>query len=78
MGEAIGRLSRELPFSSTLNGSCSNVCRVKINIHEQIYAWRGVMDEKHQIKLAEKSAMAARKFHIAGDTGLNASPYTGF
>jgi L-lactate dehydrogenase complex protein LldF len=29
-----------LPFASTLNGSCSNVCPVKINIHEQIYAWR--------------------------------------
>ena len=27
----------ELPFSSTLNGSCSNVCPVKIDIHEQIY-----------------------------------------
>jgi L-lactate dehydrogenase complex protein LldF len=49
----------ELPFSSTLNGSCANVCPVKINIHEQIYAWRGVMDEKHQIKLAKKSAMVA-------------------
>jgi L-lactate dehydrogenase complex protein LldF len=47
----------ELPFSSTLNGSCSNVCPVKINIHEQIYAWRGVMDEKHQVKLAKKEAM---------------------
>jgi L-lactate dehydrogenase complex protein LldF len=47
----------ELPFSSTLNGSCSNVCPVKINIHEQIYAWRGVMDEKHQVKLAKKGAM---------------------
>jgi L-lactate utilization protein LutB len=22
------------------HGSCSNVCPVKINIHEQIYAWR--------------------------------------
>ena len=39
----------ELPFSSTLNGSCTNVCPVKINIHEQIYAWREVMEEKHQI-----------------------------
>jgi L-lactate dehydrogenase complex protein LldF len=47
----------ELPFSSTLNGSCSNVCPVKINIHEQIYAWRSVMDEKHQVKLAKKEAM---------------------
>jgi L-lactate dehydrogenase complex protein LldF len=49
----------ELPFSSTLNGSCSNVCPVKINIHDQIYAWRGVMDEKHQIKLTKKAAMIA-------------------
>jgi L-lactate dehydrogenase complex protein LldF len=29
-----------LPFASTLNGSCTNVCPVKINIHEQIFAWR--------------------------------------
>jgi L-lactate dehydrogenase complex protein LldF len=27
-----------LPFASTLNGSCTNVCPVKINIHEQIFA----------------------------------------
>src|SRR5258708_8368501 len=47
----------ELPFSSTLNGSCTNVCPVKINIHEQIYAWREVMEEKHQINLVKKSAM---------------------
>jgi L-lactate dehydrogenase complex protein LldF len=47
----------ELPFASTLNGSCSNVCPVKINIHEQIYAWRQVMDEKHQTKFPKKQAM---------------------
>ena len=47
----------ELPFSSTLNGSCTNVCPVKINIHEQIYAWREVMEEKHQIQLVKKEAM---------------------
>ena len=34
-----------LPFASTLNGSCTNVCPVKINIHEQIYAWRRVLVE---------------------------------
>jgi len=32
------RRHSELPFSSTLNGSCTNVCPVKIHIHEQIYA----------------------------------------
>jgi L-lactate dehydrogenase complex protein LldF len=47
----------ELPFSSTLNGSCTNVCPVKIDIHEQIYAWREVMEEKHQIQLVKKEAM---------------------
>jgi L-lactate dehydrogenase complex protein LldF len=47
----------ELPYASTLNGSCTNVCPVKINIHEQIYAWREVMEEKDQINLVKKSAM---------------------
>jgi L-lactate dehydrogenase complex protein LldF len=61
---------------STLNGSCTNVCPVKINIHEQIYAWREVMEEKHQINLVKKSAMiVAGKvlsnptlYRMAGDT----------
>ena len=65
----------ELPFSSTLNGSCTNVCPVKIDIHEQIYAWREVMEEKHQINLVKKTAMiVAGKvlsnptlYRIAGD-----------
>ncbi len=30
----------DLPFASTLCGSCSNVCPVKIDIHEQLYKWR--------------------------------------
>jgi L-lactate dehydrogenase complex protein LldF len=30
----------DLPFASTLCGSCTNVCPVKINIHEQLYLWR--------------------------------------
>jgi L-lactate dehydrogenase complex protein LldF len=29
-----------LPFASTLCGSCTDVCPVKINIHEQLYLWR--------------------------------------
>lgn len=33
----------DLPFASTLCGSCSNVCPVKINIHEQLYKWRQVL-----------------------------------
>lgn len=30
----------DLPFASTLCGSCSDVCPVKINIHDQLYKWR--------------------------------------
>ena len=48
-----------LPFASTLNGSCSNVCPVKINIHEQIYAWRRVLAERRETPLAKKAAMKA-------------------
>ena len=33
----------DLPFASTLCGSCSNVCPVKIDIHEQLYKWRQVL-----------------------------------
>lgn len=31
---------KSLPFASTLCGSCSNVCPVKIDIHQQLYKWR--------------------------------------
>jgi L-lactate dehydrogenase complex protein LldF len=46
-----------LPFASTLNGSCTNVCPVKINIHEQIYKWRQVIAERHQLPFVKKEAM---------------------
>jgi L-lactate dehydrogenase complex protein LldF len=48
-----------LPFASTLNGSCSNVCPVKINIHEQIYAWRQELAKRHEVPFASKIAMKA-------------------
>lgn len=38
-----------LPFASTLCGSCSDVCPVKIDIHTQLYKWRQlVAREGHQ------------------------------
>jgi L-lactate dehydrogenase complex protein LldF len=47
----------ELPFASTMNGSCSNVCPVKINIHEQIYTWRRVIAEQRQLPFVKREAM---------------------
>jgi L-lactate dehydrogenase complex protein LldF len=70
-----------LPFASTLNGSCTNVCPVKINIHEQIYAWRRELVNRHEVPLAKKAAMKAagellsrpaayRAAVVAADTAL--------
>jgi L-lactate dehydrogenase complex protein LldF len=46
-----------LPFASTLNGSCTNVCPVKINIHDQIYKWRRIISERNQLPIVKKEAM---------------------
>jgi Fe-S oxidoreductase len=51
----------ELPFASTLNGSCTNVCPVKIDIHEQIYRWREVMEENDQIQVVKKGHAGGRQ-----------------
>ena len=48
-----------LPFASTLNGSCTSVCPVRINIHEQIYKWRQVIAERHQLPIVKQEAMRA-------------------
>lgn len=46
-----------LPFASTLNGSCTNVCPVKINIHEQIYQWRRVIAERHEVPFVKQETL---------------------
>jgi L-lactate dehydrogenase complex protein LldF len=54
-----------LPFSSTLNGSCTNVCPVKINIHEQIFAWRKVMAEEHRLPFVKSEMMKMLGYVLA-------------
>ena len=46
-----------LPFASTLCGSCSDVCPVKINIHTQLYKWRQVIAENGQVGAGKSMAM---------------------
>lgn len=46
-----------LPYASTMNGSCTAVCPVRINIHEQIYAWRKVIAQRNQLPMVKKEAM---------------------
>lgn len=57
-----------LPFASTLNGSCTNVCPVKINIHEQIFAWRKVMAETHELPMVKSAMMKAAGVLLASPT----------
>ena len=67
----------DLPFASTLCGSCSNVCPVKIDIHDQLYKWRQVIVQEGNAPAAKKIAMQGMTFvlshpsvyHGAGKTG---------
>lgn len=49
----------ELPFHSTLCGSCSDVCPVKIDIADQIYKWREVVVKEGRLPMVRKAAFAA-------------------
>lgn len=47
-----------LPYASSLCGSCTAVCPVKIPLHDQLLLWRKKLAEKHLIPLAKRVAMA--------------------
>ena len=44
----------DLPFASTLCGSCSNVCPVKIDIHDQLYKWRQLLAQNRQVGITKR------------------------
>ena len=46
-----------LPFASTLCGSCSDVCPVKIDIHTQLYKWRQIITKEVPQPFLKKMAM---------------------
>lgn len=47
----------DLAFASTLCGSCTNVCPVKINIHEQLWKWRQVIAAEGLLEPSKKMGM---------------------
>jgi L-lactate dehydrogenase complex protein LldF len=47
----------DLPFASSLCGSCSDVCPVKIEIHEQLYQWRQEVHEQGQLAWIKKQGL---------------------
>ena len=48
---------KDMPFASTLCGSCTNVCPVKIDIHRQLYSWRQEIGQKKILPPAKRYLM---------------------
>ncbi|ULQ51399.1 lactate utilization protein B [Flavihumibacter fluvii] len=59
------KANADLPFASTLCGSCTNVCPVKINIHEQLWKWRQVIAEEGLVAPSKKYSMKMMAFVLA-------------
>jgi len=67
----------DLPFASTLCGSCSYVCPVKIDIHDQLYKWRQTLVQEGYTTAAKKQSMKVmsavfahpRLYRVAGAIG---------
>lgn len=58
----------DLPFASTLCGSCSNVCPVKIDIHDQLYKWRQEIVKNGYSPTTKTIAMKAMAFTLSSPT----------
>ncbi|WP_316803788.1 lactate utilization protein B [Pedobacter nototheniae] len=56
---------KDLPFASTLCGSCTNVCPVKIDIHQQLYKWRQVIVKNGYTDAAKTLAMKGMAFTLS-------------
>jgi len=60
LGPAVaGALGAELPQASSLCGSCTAVCPVKIDLHGQLLAWRGARRDRSR---AERALIASAGF----------------
>jgi L-lactate dehydrogenase complex protein LldF len=51
------RANADLPFASTLCGSCTNVCPVKIDIHSQLWKWRQLLMKEGYAPLSKTIVM---------------------
>ncbi len=59
------KASADLPFASTLCGSCSHVCPVKIDIHEQLWKWRQVIVAEGYVSRKKKTGMKIISFVLS-------------
>jgi L-lactate dehydrogenase complex protein LldF len=54
-----------LPFASSLCGSCTDVCPVKIELHHQIYEMRQVLSRKRRTPLWKRTVMRTIGFGLS-------------
>lgn len=59
------KANADLPFASTLCGSCTNVCPVKINIHEQLWKWRQEIAAAGMVEPSKKQGMKLMAYMLA-------------
>ena len=59
------KANADLPFASTLCGSCSNVCPVKIDIHVQLWKWRQELTKEGHVAKTKQWAMKGMAFVLA-------------
>lgn len=52
----------DLPFASSLCGSCSNVCPVKIDLHDQLWKWRQELSKAGHVAGVKKIMMRGMAF----------------
>jgi L-lactate dehydrogenase complex protein LldF len=71
------RKYRELPFHSSLCGSCSEVCPVKIDIPDQIYKWRRVIASEGLLPMAKSVGMKVLGATLARPTAFRAAEAIG-
>ncbi len=67
----------DLPYASTLCGSCSNVCPVKINIHEQLYKWRQVIVKEGYAANTKALSMKAMAWTLSSPTNFTTAGKAG-
>ncbi len=74
------KANADLPFASTLCGSCTNVCPVKIDIHQQLWKWRQVLAAEGYVDSSKKAGMKGmayllshpKLYRLAGKMGRGA------
>jgi L-lactate dehydrogenase complex protein LldF len=67
----------DLPFASTLCGSCTNVCPVKIDIHNQLYKWRQVLVKEGYVDKKKAVAMNVMAYTLSSSARFDLAAKAG-